>query len=732
MIQIPISIPVDLTAKGQIVCGGRQGEDGFRELVISIADELKTSDIDYYVLNFISGSNAKTSDKLTLESDGCLHYPLPESITDNNIVTVDISAFDMNGSEVVRQGRSPLLTLTFEPSNNVDGAEIIDGVEKGIVEQAFEIADKFGETPDGQPTYNGEPITADTSNFLAKDNTEEFIPTADYNPATKKYVDDNAGGGGIDIVATVNDLPVSPTEGDLLYLKATGKFITNIPKTSLSGVLYSDNDLNGKIYPKLFFNPSPNTDGLPMFTDTCLSIFAGVPESITVDGMGNFYGVGVQIQCMHISDFDETYAGTESIVFVMIMDDINETEEDYLFTHQDVTFLMEDEATIDAAAGWNQLIVRVVGTEDGKDVYEYLTIPCDEPPALKSAIIYRSEWDDGDYDGALAALAEFLQPNPYYIVLPSGVIGHFDGLWQPQDYPSNREFEKTVEKIKHTYKSETDLLKEDVSNLKTDSHKHQNKVLLDSIQCLDESTPGTGTNQKNFYSRDFLMFNRTCNSQVALQRVQNLWLEKINEDTYSLKTVLATLDRYNFRASLSTCFTLKFADDTIYNCRLPDAVPGYYQDVKAVSIPMGFFAPDGSHLDANVTTYLNYLRYGYNPDNYYNGDEFVIAVISRDYSLPGENSLFSKLDELFANGVMAYMSYSMPPQFRMVTGYHNIYNNDILLLSNQITVALGTTVLDCGGGYDLGLSNSNKLDKSDKFVIAYGDGFTLNTYYATT
>lgn len=31
---------------------------------------------------------------------------------------------------------------------------------------------------------------ADLSNYLAKDNTTEFTPTADYNPSTKKYVDD--------------------------------------------------------------------------------------------------------------------------------------------------------------------------------------------------------------------------------------------------------------------------------------------------------------------------------------------------------------------------------------------------------------------------------------------------------------------------------------------------------------------------------------------------------------
>jgi hypothetical protein len=35
---------------------------------------------------------------------------------------------------------------------------------------------------------------ADKSNVLELDNTSAFTPSADYEPATKKYVDDNAGG----------------------------------------------------------------------------------------------------------------------------------------------------------------------------------------------------------------------------------------------------------------------------------------------------------------------------------------------------------------------------------------------------------------------------------------------------------------------------------------------------------------------------------------------------------
>lgn len=36
-------------------------------------------------------------------------------------------------------------------------------------------------------------------NYLAKDNTTAFTPDGDYEPATKKYVDDNLGSGGLNI-----------------------------------------------------------------------------------------------------------------------------------------------------------------------------------------------------------------------------------------------------------------------------------------------------------------------------------------------------------------------------------------------------------------------------------------------------------------------------------------------------------------------------------------------------
>ena len=43
-------------------------------------------------------------------------------------------------------------------------------------------------------SYQLKKLTAEDVNALAKDNTTEYTPTGDYNPATKKYVDDAVGG----------------------------------------------------------------------------------------------------------------------------------------------------------------------------------------------------------------------------------------------------------------------------------------------------------------------------------------------------------------------------------------------------------------------------------------------------------------------------------------------------------------------------------------------------------
>ena len=51
---------------------------------------------------------------------------------------------------------------------------------------------------------------------LMKDNATAFTPTADYQPATKKYVDDATGGGGVQIVLSSSQ-PSGLKAGDYWY-----------------------------------------------------------------------------------------------------------------------------------------------------------------------------------------------------------------------------------------------------------------------------------------------------------------------------------------------------------------------------------------------------------------------------------------------------------------------------------------------------------------------------------
>jgi hypothetical protein len=78
------------------------------------------------------------------------------------------------------------------------------------------------------------------SNVLELDNTDVFTPDEDYEPATKKYVDDNSGGGGSgDMTKVVYD--PTTVEGDAFSMDnmaetATKKIFTSTERTKLTGV----------------------------------------------------------------------------------------------------------------------------------------------------------------------------------------------------------------------------------------------------------------------------------------------------------------------------------------------------------------------------------------------------------------------------------------------------------------------------------------------------------------
>lgn len=80
--------------------------------------------------------------------------------------------------------------LISEGTEPTDGQEIWIDLSEDSTVFAVEEAPKDGKQ---YVRKNGKWVeipTTDLSNYLAKDNVEEYIPTSNYNPATKKYVDD--------------------------------------------------------------------------------------------------------------------------------------------------------------------------------------------------------------------------------------------------------------------------------------------------------------------------------------------------------------------------------------------------------------------------------------------------------------------------------------------------------------------------------------------------------------
>lgn len=71
------------------------------------------------------------------------------------------------------------------------------------------------------------------SEVLTKTNTSEYTPTEDYHPATKKYVDENAGIGKDEVLTKTNTTEYTPTAN---YHPATKKYVDN--KSNLKNADY--------------------------------------------------------------------------------------------------------------------------------------------------------------------------------------------------------------------------------------------------------------------------------------------------------------------------------------------------------------------------------------------------------------------------------------------------------------------------------------------------------------
>ena len=108
-----------------------------------------------------------------------------------------------------------------------------DGKVVGDVNIADDILIKEQNVPDYWCSSKSNPMTiadfteyetkTNLTDYLAKDNTEEFTPTGDYNPATKKYVDDNGVGSVNDVNLTIGQETVTYSKQDGVTINSNGQ-----------------------------------------------------------------------------------------------------------------------------------------------------------------------------------------------------------------------------------------------------------------------------------------------------------------------------------------------------------------------------------------------------------------------------------------------------------------------------------------------------------------------------
>lgn len=86
----------------------------------------------------------------------------------------------------------------------------------------------------------------DLSNYLAKDNVTVFTPDADYEPATKKYVDDTVGSPPLVIQIKTTTYGILATD-DVIICNSATAFTVTLPTASGSGKLVEVKNINSGV-----------------------------------------------------------------------------------------------------------------------------------------------------------------------------------------------------------------------------------------------------------------------------------------------------------------------------------------------------------------------------------------------------------------------------------------------------------------------------------------------------
>jgi len=110
---------------------------------------------------------------------------------ETGVVVLDKTDIGLSNVDNTTDAGKPISTLT---QTALDGKQVIMGSDDNYVTNAEKVI--VGNTSGTNTGDQDLSTLATKANVLELDNTTSFTPDSDYEPATKKYVDDNSGGGG--------------------------------------------------------------------------------------------------------------------------------------------------------------------------------------------------------------------------------------------------------------------------------------------------------------------------------------------------------------------------------------------------------------------------------------------------------------------------------------------------------------------------------------------------------
>jgi len=243
-------------------------------------------------------------------------YPGPQDISGKQDVLAEGEFIDGDKTKLdgITSGAQPPQDISGKQDVLTEG-EFVDGDKTKLDNQSG--------TNTGDQDLSGK---ADKSNVLELDNTDAFTPDADYEPATKKYVDDNgvdisgkADRDGDDLTDTdINGVRLKTNQGVFKFLDGNGDY--NIPGGQQYAELYNDVQGTQKL---------KNTDEVIEFS--VIGLYNGlVPfaasNKITIPSNGHY---NIQYEGSAIFKRDYTYnfwiglngSSGEAIGCVLIADD---------------------------------------------------------------------------------------------------------------------------------------------------------------------------------------------------------------------------------------------------------------------------------------------------------------------------------------------------------------------------------------------------------------------------